>query len=191
MAMKSEIVLRTMALSDIPLLQFWDRQPHVIAATADNPIEPTDLSDTYWADELALVAPDYQYFIAELDGRAIGALQIIDPHTESTHYWGEIEPNLKALDIWIGSAEDLGQGYGEQMMRKAFKLCFSDASVTAIIIDPLASNERAHRFYQRLGFVAEGRRMFGDDDCLVHRLTRAAWTERFPNELRKNEDLHD
>ncbi|MEL6831284.1 MAG: GNAT family N-acetyltransferase, partial [Pseudomonadota bacterium] len=32
-----------------------------------------------------------------------------------------------------------------------------------------------HRFYQRLGFRPIGRRMFEDDDCLVHRLDRADW----------------
>ena len=33
------------------------------------------------------------------------------------------------------------------MMRLALEHCFADARVTAIIIDPLASNVRAHRFY--------------------------------------------
>ncbi len=182
MTRRLNIVLRPMGVADVPLLDYWDRQPHVIAATSDDPDATKAFGDTYWPDELALVAPDYQYFIAELDGRAIGAMQIIDPHTESTHYWGDIEPNLRAVDIWIGSADDLGRGYGEQMMRQAFQLCFSEPSVTAIVIDPLVSNERAYRFYQRLGFVAEGRRMFEDDDCLVHRLTRTAWRERFPND---------
>jgi aminoglycoside 6'-N-acetyltransferase len=54
--------------------------------------------------------------------------------------------------------------------------------VTAIVIDPLASNTRAHGFYQRLGFEPEGRRMFGDDDCLVHRLTRKTWQDQFPDD---------
>jgi aminoglycoside 6'-N-acetyltransferase len=109
-------------------------------------------------------------------------MQIIDPFTEQTHYWGEIEPNLRAIDIWIGAAEDLSKGYGETMMRRAFQLCFAESAVTAIVIDPLASNTRAHGFYQRLGFEPEGRRMFGDDDCLVHRLTRETWRHQFPDD---------
>jgi aminoglycoside 6'-N-acetyltransferase len=40
------------------------------------------------------------------------------------------------------------------------------------VIDPLASNVRAIRFYERLGFRAIERRMFGADDCLVMRLER-------------------
>lgn len=171
-----------MTLADVPLLEHWDRQPHVIAATSDDPEAEKAFGDTYWPDELALVAPDYQYFIGEIDGRPIGAMQIIDPHTESTHYWGDIEPNLRALDIWIGSLDDTGKGHGEAMMRRAFQLCFADPAVIAIVIDPLASNQRAHRFYRRLGFVPEAQRQFGDDDCLVHRLTRQAWRQRFPGD---------
>ena len=176
----ARIVLRPMTLSDVPLLDLWDRQPHVKAATSDDPCQTKAFGDTYWPDELPLVAPDNQYFMAELEGRPIGAMQIIDPRTEQAHYWGEIEPNLRAIDIWIGAADDLGKGYGEAMMRRAFQMCFADPAVTAIVIDPLASNVRAHKFYRRLGFAPEGRRLFGDDDCLVHRLTRAVWLRRFP-----------
>ncbi len=176
-----------MTLSDVPILAIWDRQPHVIAATSDDPGQTKAFGEKhYWPDALARVAPDSQYFIAERDGRPIGAMQVIDPHTEETHYWGEIEPNLRAIDIWIGDAEDLGKGYGETMMRLAFQMCFSDPSVTAIVIDPLASNVRAHKFYRRLGFMPEGRRSFGEDDCLVHRLTRASWASNGDPHLRAN-----
>jgi aminoglycoside 6'-N-acetyltransferase len=181
-ALDARIVLRPMRLSDVTVLDLWDRQPHVKAATSDDPNQPKAFGDLYWPDELSRVAPDSQYLMAELDGRPIGAMQVIDPRTEHTHYWGEIEPNLRALDIWIGAADDLGKGYGETMMRRAFQMCFADPAVTAIVIDPLASNVRAHKFYQRLGFVPEGRRFFDEADCLVHRLTRAAWRQTFPED---------
>ena len=177
----SRLVLRPAAVSDVPILELWDRQPHVIAATTDDPSATKAFGGIDWQGELALAAPDCQYLIAEIDGRPIGAVQIIDPYTEATHYWGDIEPNLRALDIWIGMAEDLGKGYGETMMRRAFQLCFADGRVTAIVIDPLSSNSRAHNFYRRLGFTTEDRRQFGDDNCLVHRLTRLTWQKTFPN----------
>lgn len=180
--MNVSIVLRRATLADVPLFDRWDRQPHVISATTDDPRAPKAFKDTFWPDELAGQDEHSQYLIAELDGRPIGAMQVIDPHQESTHYWGEIQPNLRALDIWIGEADCLGKGYGETMMRLAFQLCFADPQVTAIVIDPLASNERAHRFYQRIGFAPAGRRMFGDDDCLVHELTRERWRARFPDD---------
>jgi aminoglycoside 6'-N-acetyltransferase len=88
-----------------------------------------------------------------------------------------IEPNLRAVDIWIGAETDRNKGYGSEMMRQAHAHCFADPAVAAIVIDPLASNTRAIAFYQRLGYVTLERRMFGDDDCLVLRLTRDAWQE--------------
>lgn len=170
------VKLRQASMADVPVLEHWDRQPHVMAATGDHP-EATEASRAFWPDELARQSPLYRYWIAEHSGRPIGVMLIIDPHLEETHYWGNIEPHLRAIDIWIGEDCDLGHGYGETMMRRAFLMCFADPAVTGIVIDPLVSNVRAHKFYRRLGFVAEGRRTFGDDDCLVHRLTRRAWQQ--------------
>jgi aminoglycoside 6'-N-acetyltransferase len=45
--------------------------------------------------------------------------------------------------------DDLNRGYGTTMMRMAIERCFADPSVTAIINDPLASNSRAQRSYER------------------------------------------
>jgi aminoglycoside 6'-N-acetyltransferase len=173
------IVLRPATLADVPVLEHWDRQPHVIAAASD---VTTALEDLRWPDELAAMTPLFQYWIAELSGRPIGVMGIQVPDLEPTHYWGDIEPNLRSLDIWIGEANELGKGHGESMMRRAFQMCFAPPEVTAIVIDPLATNVRAHAFYRRLGFVAEGPRTFGEDHCLVHRLSRAVWRAHFPND---------
>jgi aminoglycoside 6'-N-acetyltransferase len=169
------IALRPAIFADIRWLTIWDKDPDVIACASDDPNATTAFDDIDWAREIAMQSEVYEYLIAELDGRPIGALNICDPHREPTHYWGEIAPNLRAIDIWIGAAADRGQGYGTKMMRLALQRCFADPRVTGIVIDPLASNTRAHEFYRRLGFKAVGRRTFGGDDCLVHELTRRDW----------------
>jgi aminoglycoside 6'-N-acetyltransferase len=173
------VVLRPATSADVPLFERWDRQPHVVSATTDNPAAEQAFEDVCWSDELAAQDEHSRYLIAELDGRPIGAMQMIDPQQESTHYWGVIRANLRALDIWIGEPDCLSKGYGETMMRLAFQLCFAEPAVVAIVIDPLASNERAHRFYRRLGFKPTSLRKFGDDECLVHELTREDWSTRF------------
>jgi aminoglycoside 6'-N-acetyltransferase len=160
--------LRLARPSDCDLLRYWDSKPHVISASGDDGFLD-------WASELHRHPEWRELLIAEKDGRPIGLLQIIDPATEETHYWGEIRPGLRAIDIWIGEESDLGRGYGTQMMRLALRRCFADASVAAVLIDPLVSNVRAHRFYERLGFRRMERRCFGPDDCLVYRLERGAW----------------
>lgn len=192
------LTLRLATLGEVALFERWDREPHVIAATSDDPDAGQAFEDAVWRDELAAPSPESFYLVAEVceDAgaikeqapgdfsaglkarlRPIGAMQIIDPALESTHYWGDIEPNLRALDIWIGERADLGRGFGSMMMYNAVTQCFDQPEVAAIVIDPLASNVRAHRFYQRLGFRPVGRRLFnGEDDCLVHRLDRKAWS---------------
>ena len=87
------------------------------------------------------------------------------------------DPAKESRHIWIGEEALLGKGYGTRMMREAIGRCFADPSVRAILIDPLASNERAQRFYQRFGFRPVARQRFGADECLVHRLERRDWLE--------------
>lgn len=173
-----QVRLRPATPADVPTLEAWDREPHVIACSCDDPDAEIAFGGIDWPQELADQSDAGFYRIAEVDGRPVGVMQIIDPHLEPTHYWGDIEPNLRAMDIWIGPPDALNRGYGTRMMTQAIDDAFSDPTVTAIVIDPLASNTDAHRFYRRLGFEPVGRRMFGEDDCLVHRLERATWEAR-------------
>ena len=178
-AVSGKVVLRPAKVADAPLLDSWDREPHVIACSSDTPGLAVAFDGIVWAEELAAASDLSFHLIAEVDGRPIGAMQIIDPHLEPTHYWGEIEPNLRAMDIWIGPADALNRGYGTQMMTQAITDAFAEPKVTAIVIDPLNTNTRAHRFYRRLGFVEVGRQVFNDaDDCLVMRLERTVWEAR-------------
>jgi aminoglycoside 6'-N-acetyltransferase len=163
------IALRTATAADAPLLRHWDRQPHVIAGHGGG--------DWGWEVELTRT-PDWRaQLIAELNGRPIGFVQIIDPARDDKHYWGDMPANLRAVDIWIGEAAELGKGYGTAIMGLALARCFADPLVTAVLIDPMATNTRAHRFYERLGFKFLEHRRFGDDDCSIYRLSRADWVE--------------
>jgi aminoglycoside 6'-N-acetyltransferase len=162
--------LRPATSADLDLLRHWDEQPHVIAS------DPND--DWYWEVELDRTPDWREQLVAEIDGRAIGFIQIIDPAREESHYWGEIAANLRAIDIWIGEATDLGKGYGTKMMQLALTRCFAKPDVTAVLVDPLVSNTRVHRFYERLGFQCVERHQFGEDDCFVYRLNREDWQHK-------------
>ncbi|HRO04206.1 MAG TPA: GNAT family N-acetyltransferase [Terricaulis sp.] len=169
------LTIRVATLADVPMLERWDVDPDVIACTSDDPNAEQAFGGAIWPDEIAANSDVSCYYIVELAGRPIAGMQVIDPHLEPTHYWGESEPNRRAIDIWIGDAGDRNGGHGARMMRAVIDQCFADPAVTAIIIDPLNSNRNAHRFYQRLGFKVIGRRFFEADDCLVHRLDREDW----------------
>lgn len=160
--------LRLATLDDVGLLERWDADPVVMACTGDDEI--------HWPTEIDEMVPGVQEtFIAEIDERPIGVVQVIDPAEEPTHYWGDIGPGLRAIDIWIGAADDRNAGHGTEMMRLALARCFAPDDVTAVIIDPLVGNTDAHRFYRRFGFVATGEQRFGNDVCLLHRLDRGSW----------------
>jgi aminoglycoside 6'-N-acetyltransferase len=161
------IQLRPAVAGDSSLLRHWDKQAHTIAAAQNDEWD--------WKTELARDPEWRELLIAELDGRPVGALLVVDPAEEETHYWGKVPPNLRAIDIWIGEAEDLGKGYGTAMMRLALERCFLVPEVKAVLIDPLRTNARARKFYERLGFRYVEDQSFGQDECAVYRLNREDW----------------
>ena len=161
------VSVRPAGPADLELLRNWDEQAHVIAS------DPND--DWNWEVELHRRPEWREQLIAEVDGRPVGFVQIIDPAREESRYWGDAPSGLRAVDIWIGNAADLGRGYGTRIMHLVIDRCFADPAVSAVLIDPLASNVRAHRFYERLGFRFVERRHFGADDCFVYRLVRYDW----------------
>ncbi|MFN7055335.1 GNAT family N-acetyltransferase [Hyphomonas sp.] len=165
------IRLRTATLEDLPVILHWDEQPHVQDAGGD-----PDWNDWNWEGELGRNVPWREFLIAELGGRAIGVVQLIDCREEKSHYWGSDCPEHSwAIDIWIGEEDELGKGHGTAMMRLAIDRCFARPLCNDILIDPMADNICAHRFYESLGFKLQGPRRFGPDDCRVYHLTRADW----------------
>jgi aminoglycoside 6'-N-acetyltransferase len=169
-ALAGRLTLRPAAPADAPLLRRWDEAPHVVASG------PND--DWRWEVELAGAGDWRKPQIAEVDGRPIGFVDVIDPAADPDRYWGDVPQGLRAVDIWIGAEDALGMGYGTRLMRLVLERCFADPSVHAVLVDPLASNVRAHRFYERLGFRFVERRTFGLDDCCVYRLERDEWLAR-------------
>ncbi|MBX2879778.1 MAG: acetyltransferase [Granulosicoccus sp.] len=183
---KDDLFIRQASLNDASILYQWDEKPHVKAATSNSGNVGFDAD---WEEELAERDDGTEFFIAEVSGVPVGAMQIIDPLTERSHYWGTIGANHRAIDIWIGEESHLGRGYGTLMMRFAIDRCFSVAEVSAILIDPLASNTQAHSFYRRFGFEFIERRQFDQEsDCFVFKLTRESW--RMHHTSRLGQSLH-
>lgn len=150
--------------ADLETLRRWDRDPDVRSSLID--------SDWHWETELHRHPAWREWLIAEVAGRPIGFVQIIDPEHEETQYWGCMDAGHRALDIWIGEPGARNHGYGAQMMQQAIARCFADPSVHTLLIDPMVHNTRAHRFYERLGFEFVAQREFCGDECFVYRLRR-------------------
>jgi len=170
------VSLRNATINDLTLLKAWDEKPHLRDSSGDK-----DFNDWNWEYELPRNPFWRHQLIAMVDHVVpIGFVQIMDPAQDETHYWGGADycdMNLRAIDIWIGEEDYLGQGYGTQMMKLALKICFDDCTtsngVNAVLVDPMYDNTAAHCFYQRMGFRLIGERYFGPDRCLVHCLNRS------------------
>ena len=156
--------LRKASIADADLLSYWDTKTHVLESDPDD--------EWHWKEELPREVPWRQQLMAELNGRPIGFVQIIDPLEEESHYWGDVPAHKRAIDIWIGEESDLGKGYGTIMMQLAIDHCFEDDLISGILIDPLKSNTKAHRFYKRMGFEVVEEREFNGLPCLVMELKR-------------------
>lgn len=166
-ASQANLRLRPATVDDAALLRRWESASHLVGQLGDD--------DWRWESELCGPHPSRQPLMAVLAGRPIGFVEILDPALDPEHYWGPAPSGLRALDIWIGEPDALGRGYGSAMMHLALSRCFAQTDVTAVVVDPLVANTRAHRFYARHGFRPVERRRFGDDDTLVMRLDRLDW----------------
>ena len=158
------ITLRDATINDLYLVKYWDTKQHVIDCDPDD--------EWNWEVELNRNPKWREQLVAELNGEPIGFIQIIDPYLEETKYWGKVEKNKRAIDIWIGDENNLNKGYGTIMMKLAIEKCFKNESVDGILIDPLKSNTKAHRFYERLGFTFVEERIFENSACYVYELQR-------------------
>ncbi len=170
--MTAAITLRLARPDDAVFLERWDLDPDVIASHGAEMQDDTIWRDEDWRAEIAAAHVWRRILIAEKEGRPVGVIVDIDPALEVSHYWGDCGGNFRAFDIWVGEAADRGRDIGAAMMRLAAAQAFADPRVNAILIDPLLSNTRAHRFYERAGFRAVEERTFGSDACLVMRLDR-------------------
>lgn len=159
------ILLRSATVEDIPILKKWDKDVAVwTSGGGDGSFD--------WDAEIPRLIDWRELLVAEHDGRPIGFIQIIDAAEEETHYWGGVEVGAMAIDIWIGDPVDRNHGFGSMMMQLAIDRCFAKQGARSILIDPLDANERACRFYERLGFKFVEKRTFGKDLCRVYRIDR-------------------
>ncbi len=94
--------------------------------------------------------PDYAVYLAEEEGAIVGtfALMIID----NIAHWGT--PTALVENVVVAEGQQ-GGGIGGWMMREAFALAAAKGAYKVALSSNLRS-ERAHRFYESLGFEKYG-----------------------------------
>ena len=126
--------------------------PAIAALLADDGLgrgrETGDMEVYRAAFARMLAQPGNVYLVAEVDGFVAGCLQYTVIHGLSRA--GASRAQIEGVRV---STTFRGQGIGEDMMRAAI-LRARDDGCTLIQLTTDKSRDGAHRFYERLGFVA-------------------------------------
>jgi diamine N-acetyltransferase len=118
---------------------------------------------------------DKAWFAIEVAGRLIGDLNLHHRDRRS---------GVSAFGIGIYDPEYLSQGYGREAIGLMLDWAFRIQNYQKIWLDTWATNQRAMRCYQSLGFVEEGRQrrqLFVNGeyvDVVIMGLLREEWQAR-------------
>ncbi len=94
--------------------------------------------------------PDYKLYVAVRDGQIVGTFALLI--MQNLGHWGT--PSGVIEDVAVDPACQ-GQGIGGIMMRHALKICGEKNCYKAVLSSNL-KRERAHVFYESLGFERHG-----------------------------------
>ena len=83
----------------------------------------------------------------EVEGRVVGAIQ----------FYEESEPDYRhaGMDLFLAT-ESQNQGFGREALRLLARYLFEDRGHHRLVIDPAASNARAIKVYEAIGFKPVG-----------------------------------
>lgn len=138
--------LRPVTPDDLPLLEGWLRQPHVVEWWGDDVLG--SLEEIVEAAE----GVDTEPLIVELDGAPIAYLEIYDPHLEEDHPYQDQPFGTLGLDLTIGEPALLSKGHGSAILSQVAEQLFAEGA-PQLIFDPHPDNIRAIKAAAKAGFT--------------------------------------
>lgn len=110
---------------------------------------PLALSEVEEIFEQIQQIPNYNIYIAELNGEPVGTFSLLIMPMILHHSKSAI------VDAVIVTSNYRNQGIGKAMMQAAFKLS-AEAGCYKVMLSSNLKRDRAHQFYQSLGFKQQG-----------------------------------
>jgi aminoglycoside 6'-N-acetyltransferase len=135
---------RPMSVDDLPLVQRWLAEPHVVRWWG-KPNEQFDLVSVD-LDEQAM-----NQFIVTCERRPFGYLQCYNPDAWDGAGLGPQPTGTRGIDQFIGEADMLDRGHGSAFIRSFIDRLLK-AGTPRVVTDPGPANARAIRAYEKAGF---------------------------------------
>jgi diamine N-acetyltransferase len=143
----NRVILRPVEASDAVWMHKWMNDPEIRGLTGE--VTPSTLADTEAYIQKLHTSSDRVWFIIEVKetGRPIGEtglLRMFPP-------WRTTD-----LSIILGEKDAWGQGYGSETIRLVLDYAFGYLNFHRVSIGVVGFNEKALRFYEKIGFKREG-----------------------------------
>ena len=161
----AKVVLREKQPSDAAADYAWRSDAEMARFDAARPFSASfDDFRALYQEELTYPSPSRRTLaIEDHAGQHIG--NVMYYNIDYTH--GEAE-----LGITIGVREYWGQGYGTDAVRALVRHLFTKTALRRVYLKTLDWNERAHRCFEKAGFVVYGANRRGGHDFTLMELRR-------------------
>ena len=142
-----QVYLRAIEKDDLPLLQVWVNDQEIRGLCGD--VLPVNCSDQEKYLERIQADQNRVWFVIVLkeNDQVIGECGLL----RMFHFWRSTD-----LSIIIGEKSAWGKGYGREAIDLLLDFAFGYLNFHRVAIGVVASNERAIRFYEKVGFRKEG-----------------------------------
>ncbi|WP_245421760.1 GNAT family N-acetyltransferase [Rhodoplanes serenus] len=157
MADRSDLVIRPAAVADLPAVLALYAQPDFDDGDVMTPAEAAGFLDRFAA------YPDYTLFVAEAGGAIVGSFALLV--MDNIGHRGA--PSAIVEDVVV-APDAQGRGVGAAMMRFALRAS-RHKGCYKMMLSSNTKRERAHAFYEGLGFARHGysfRVDLGNDDAV-------------------------
>lgn len=138
-----EIDIRLATKQDLPILN------HFYADMDEKPLMSEEKISAIW-NQIQQV-PNYHIYLAYWEDKAIGTFSLLFMPTMMHRGFHK----SAILDSVTVATAYRGKGFGRQMMQRAFKISL-EAGCYKITLSSNLKRDRAHKFYESLGFKQHG-----------------------------------
>lgn len=145
MSRRAETVLQRMTPAHLLQTQRW-LQDEKLRSQIDCLAPPTEEENKQYWDKCWRDPSREDYAILDDSGRHIGNCGLCS-----------IDNKRKKCEIWIYIGNDQRKGFGSGAVTELIDKAFDQLGLERIYLRVLASNIPAAQFYEKLGFVQEGR----------------------------------